>query len=126
MDYNNDIKTARMTVTLNAIDAGAGPGYLEIYTAGYAEVLLTYVFEDPCGAVSGDPAALIFAGMPKQANASAGGLAALALIKDSDGVIVAAGLTVGTAGSGKNVEISSTTISSGQAVNLLSGALVHG
>lgn len=126
MDYNNTIKTIRMTAVLDAIDAGLAAGTLEICTAAYAAVLLTFTFSYPCGAVAGDPAAVVFAGMPKQATGEAAGQAAAARIKDSTGSIVASDLTVGLVGSGANVEIDSLGIQAGQIVNLTSGQLVHG
>jgi hypothetical protein len=40
-----------MTQVLNAIDGGAGAGYIEICSAAYAAVLATIVLSDPCGTV---------------------------------------------------------------------------
>jgi hypothetical protein len=126
VNLNNPLKTIRMQDIADAIDAGAGPGTLEIGTAGMAEVLLIFTFSDPCGSVAGDPAALTFSGMPKSAVSGAAGVAAEARIKDSAATVVVAGLSVGGAGSGANIEISSVNIVNGQTVNLISGQLVHG
>lgn len=126
VNYNNTLKTSRMTAVVDAIDAGAGPGVLEICSAGYSLVLLRFEFSDPCGSVAGDPATLTFSGMPKQAVGASVGTAAIARIVDSDSNVIASGLTVGATGSGMNVEIDGLSISAGQIVNLNSGQLVHG
>ena len=126
VDYINSLKTARMQLTADDYDAGAGPGTIEILTAGYAEVLLIYTLDNPCGTVAGDPAALNFSGMPKSANGLAGGVAALGRIKDSNGVIRASGFTVTAVGGSGNFQITSTAVQAGQIVDLTSGQIIHG
>jgi len=126
VDYHNDVKTERMADVLSAIDGGTEAGALEICTAAYATVLVSFDFSDPCGSVAGDPAALTFSGMPKSGTATAGGTGVVARIKDSTDKIILSGLTVGAIGSGANIEIDSVNISNGQTVNLTSGQLVHG
>jgi hypothetical protein len=119
--YRSSLRTTRMSAVLTDIDSGAGAATLEICTAAYATVLLTFTLSDPSGVVAGD--ALTLSGMPKNANASAGGVAAVARIKESGGTVVADGLTVGT--SGANIIISNTTITNGAAYSLTSGVLTH-
>lgn len=120
--YATSLKTTRMTDVVNAIDAGAGPGTLTIGTTGMATTLCVLTFSDPCGTVSGDT--LTFSGMPKSNTASASGTAAEAVIKDSSGNTIISGLTVST--SGANINLSATSITIGQTVQITSGTIVHG
>jgi hypothetical protein len=122
VNYNTNVKNSRMTDVRDAIDAGSGPGTLEICTTGYTTVLSTITLSDPCGTISGG--VLTFSGTPISATASANGTAALARFKDSTGTVVADGLTVGT--SGQNVTVSTTTFTSGQNVDMTSATLTHG
>lgn len=67
MGLNDTLRTARLQLILNAIDAGTGAGKLELYTApkpakGAAITtqtkLGTLVFSDPCGSATSGSAAL--------------------------------------------------------------------
>lgn len=120
--YPTTVKTARMNAVLDAIDAGAGAGKLEIGTAGMALVLATITLDDPSGTVTGDT--LTLSGLPNlDSSADATGTAAAARIRDSDDNDVVTGLTVGT--SGTNIIIDNTSIVAGQAVSLNSGSIQH-
>ena len=120
--YRSTLRTTRMTAVETDIDSGAGAATLEIGTAGFAAVLVTFTLSDPAGTVSGD--VLTGASMPKTAVAGNTGTAAEARIKESGGAIIVSGLTVGT--SGTNVIISpSTTITSGQTCNLTALTITH-
>ena len=121
ISYRTSLKTTRMQAVRDDIDSGAGPGTLEICSAGYAAVLITFTLDDPASTVTGDT--LTLAGMPKTATAGNSGTAAVARIKESGGTVVVNGLTVGT--SGTDITISSTTITSGVPYNLNSGAITH-
>lgn len=121
VNYASGVKTTRMQAVRDAIDAGAGAGTIEICTAAYASVLITFTLSDPASTVSGDTLSL--AGLPKSASASNSGTAAIARIKDSTGTVVAQGLTVGT--SGTDIIVSNTTINSGQSYQLTAGSIVH-
>lgn len=121
--YNGTLKTQRMQNVVDAIDAGAGPGYIEIGTAGMASVLATLELADPSFTVAGDT--MTMAGTPRaDTSADESGSAAAARIKDSDGNVVVSGLTVGT--SGANVIVTNTTIEAGDEVRIVAGAIVHG
>jgi hypothetical protein len=116
------VKTARMQAVLDAINAGAAAGKLEIGTAGMGTVLSTITLDDPAGTVSGDT--LTFSGLPiVDASADATGTAAEARIRDSDDNNVVTGLTVGT--SGANIIIDNPSIVAGQAVSFNSGTIQH-
>jgi hypothetical protein len=119
--YSNTVKDNRMTQVLNAIDGGAGAGYIEICSAAYASVLATITLSDPCGSVASQALTLT---MPKSdTNADATGTAAVARIKDSSANIIVQGLTVG-AGSG-DINLSSVAITIGDTVTLNSAVITH-
>ena len=121
--YSSTVKDSRMTVVLNAVDAGAAAGYAEICSAAYASVLATITLADPCGSVSSG--VLTFT-MPKSdTSADATGTAAIARIKDSDGNVVISGLTVGVTGSGSDLEFTSVSFTATDTVTLSSAAITH-
>lgn len=122
VNYSSGLKDTRMTAVRDAIDAGAGAGYLEICTASYALVLATITLADPSGTISGG--VLTFSGTPlSDTSADNTGTAAVARIKDSNGNIIVSGLTVGT--SGTDIVLNSTSITAGQQVTLNSATLTH-
>lgn len=110
-----------MQAVRDDIDSGAGPATLEVCTAGYASVLVTFTLDDPASTVATDT--LTLSGMPKTATAGNSGAAAVARIKESGGAVVVNGLTVGT--SGTDITIGSTSITSGLPYNLNSGTIQH-
>ena len=122
VNYVTAVKNTRMTAVLNAIDAGAGAGKINIYTAGYAALLVSIALADPSGTVNAG--ALTLAGMPKSGTGAAAGNAAIARILDSDDTVVAEGLTVGT--SGTDIVIDNVNIAVGQNVNITAGIITHG
>lgn len=122
VNYNTAVKTARLNAVVTAIDAGSGPGVLEICTAAYGSVLAEITLADPCATVSGGT--LTFADFPRgDVSANASGTAALARIKDSDGTVIIDGLTVGTAAT--DIILGSATITAGNEVQLTSAAINH-
>lgn len=122
VNYNAALKTTRMQAVVAAIDAGAGAGTLEICNAAYATVLATIVLADPSFTVAGS--VMTMAGVPRSdTSADNTGTAALARIKDSNGVVVVDGLTVGV-GSG-DIQLNSTALSAGQTVTINSGTITH-
>lgn len=121
--YSADVKDDRMQIVADAIDAGAGPGKLEIGTAGMASVLATVALADPCGAVLAG--VLTFDFPQSDIAADASGTAAAARIRDSNNNDVVTGLTVGTGG-GSNIVVNSTTVTLGQTVTINSGIITHG
>lgn len=124
-NYDNPTKQLRMQDVINQIDAGAGPGTMEIGTAGFASILAIFTCNDPSGTVTGAGTdTLSFSGLPKTTTAIATGTAAVARFKDSNGVVRVTGLTVNTAAA--DVIISpSTTITNGQTVEWTAGTIVH-
>lgn len=122
VNYVTALKNTRMTAVLTAIDAGAGAGKINLYTAAYGALLVSVALADPSGVVAAG--VLTFSGMPKSGTATGAGAAAIARILDSTDTVVAEGLTVGTVGT--DIIIDNTNIAVGQTVNITSGAITHG
>lgn len=122
----NDMATA----LLAKIDAGAGPGRLQIYsgtrpaTGGAATTLLAELtLSDPAGTVANGE--LTFSAVTADNQANATGVATWARIVDSTGAfVVDASVTV--TGGGGDVEINSTSISIGQQVICTSAMITIG
>lgn len=115
--YSTAAKNARLEAVVNTIDAGSGPGVLQIGTASMAVVLADITLADPSGTVSGG--VLTFSGFPRSdSSANATGVAAAARIRDSNGADVITGLTVGTPGSGADIILETTNIDAGEIVTL--------
>jgi hypothetical protein len=122
VSYNAALKSARMAAVIAAIDAGAGPGTLEICSAGYAAVLATIALADPSFTESGG--VITMAGVPRTDNsADATGTAALARIKDSVGNVIVSGLTVDI--STGDIQLNSTAVTAGQSVSITAGTITH-
>jgi len=118
--YNASVRTARMQEVADAIGAGSTPGVLQIGTAGMAQVLATIPLDDPPG-VAGDVLTLL--DEPAEIEATAGGTAAAARIRDSDNVDVVTGLTVGVSAS--DIIIDNVTITLGQNVRVTAATITH-
>ena len=122
VNYNIATKNARLTAVRDQIDAGAGAGVLQIGTTGMATVLAEITLADPCATISAG--VLTFSGFPRSdTSANASGTAAAARIRDSNGVDVITGLTVGT--SGADINLDTTTIAAGQQVQITSATITH-
>ena len=119
--YNTTLTNQRLTLVVNAIDAGAGNGVLYIGTAGMAAILATIILAKPCGTVASR--VLTFSVPRTDVAADAAGTAEAARIEDSAGTIVVSGLTVGLAASSPDIIISSTTVTIGDIVSLISATI---
>lgn len=119
--YSTAVKTARMNAVITEIDAGAGAGKLVIRTAANA-VLATITLTDPCGTASAG--VLTFDFDPDISTTATGtGTAANAIITDSNDVTIISGLTVGTSGS--DINLDSTSITTGQTVTITAATITH-
>jgi hypothetical protein len=122
VNYNSALKSVRMTAVITAVDAGSGPGTLEICTASYASVLATVTLADPSFTESGG--VITMAGVPRSdTSADNTGTAAVARVKDSTGTVVISGLIVG-AGTG-DIQLNSVSIAAGQTVTITAGTITH-
>jgi hypothetical protein len=108
-----------MTSVITVLDAQSSFAYIEICTAAYATVLCTITLAKPSFTEASQ--ALTMAGAPKSGVAGNTGTAAAARIKDSAGTVWVNSLTVGTSGS--DINLNSTSITSGQTVTLSSGTI---
>jgi hypothetical protein len=125
VSYSQTLQNTRMDAVLTAIDAHASPATLEICTAAYAAVLVSIPLSDPSFSRGGakPSTALTMLGVPKAANATGTGTAAVARIKEGGGTTVADGLTVGT--SATDIILNSTSITTGQQVSISAGTITH-
>jgi hypothetical protein len=122
VSYNAALKSARMAAVIAAVDAGAGPGTLEICSAGYAAVLATIALADPSFTESGG--VITMAGVPRSdSSADATGTAALARIKDSNGNVVVSGLTVDV--DTGDIQLNYLSITAGETVTITAGTIMH-
>lgn len=117
IQLQNALKQPRAQAVVDALGAG---GSVEIYTASFASLLVTFSLANPpTGSVS---AAGAFSGasLPRTATAAAGGVASNYRVKSSGGTTLWQGQDgdVTATGGGGAVTITSTTITNGQAVNL--------
>lgn len=111
-----------MQAVVDAIDAGAGAGYIEICNAAYASVLCTIALAKPSFTEANG--VLTMASPPRtDTSADNTGTAVVARIKDSNGSVKVSGLSVGTSNS--DINLNSTAITSGQQVGLNSGTITH-
>jgi hypothetical protein len=122
VNYTTAVKNARMTAVRDQIDAGSGPGVLQIGTTGMGTVLIEVTLDDPSGTVTGG--VLSLSNFPRSdTSANATGTAAAARIRDSSGTDVITGLTVGL--SAADVILDSVSITAGQTVTINTAAFTH-
>lgn len=116
---NTTLRNARATAIVT--EAGA-TAKLTVYTAAYGAPLYTSTCAAVLGTVTGGVLTFNAVG---NATASGSGTAAIARLFKTDGTtMVAEGLTVGTSGS--NINITNTTIASGDVVTTTSGTIIEG
>ena len=121
VNYSSGLKTTRMAAVITAIDVHASPATIEICTAAFAAILCTITLADPSFTESGG--VITMAGEPKSGTAGNTGTAAVARIKEGGGTVVVNNLSVGTSGS--DINLNSTSITSGQTVTITSGTITH-
>ena len=121
VNYSAGLKTSRMAAVITAIDVNASPATIEIATTAFASVLVTITLADPSFTESGG--VITMAGAPKSGVAANTGTAAVARIKDGGGNVIVNNLSVGTSGS--DINLNSTSITSGQTVTITSGTITH-
>jgi hypothetical protein len=123
VNYSTAAKNARLNAVAATIDAGSGPGVLQIGTTAMGTVLATIVLADPCAA-SASGGVLTFSGFPRSdTSADANGTAAAARIRDSNGNDVITGLTVGLVGSGADIIFESVSFNVGEIITLNSATI---
>lgn len=104
-----------------AIDQGSGAGKLKLYTAAFATLLIEFELPDPCAPTVTTNAKKIVMNAITSVNAVASGIAAAYRLTDSDDVtIYEADNQVGVNGSGRQLIMNTTTITSGVPQNVVS------
>jgi hypothetical protein len=115
---------------VDLLDGGSAAGTIKIYTgaqpaaandAATGTLLVTITLADPAFGVANTGAAAL-AGTPLSATAGASGVAGWARFADSTGATVLDGSVTATGGGGQ-VELATTTISSGVTVQITSGTV---
>jgi len=124
------VKNSMLTPMRDAIDAGSGPGIIEIYTgtipADPATAVTTQVklgtltFSDPCGTVAAG--ALTMSAITQDSSADATGTASWARIKDSNGTVVK-DINISTTGGGATMQMNTTNIVIGGPIQISSYVL---
>jgi hypothetical protein len=132
VNYSGTLKTNRMQLvpdliaglTAAASTGTRSAGSLVIGTSslsGATGVLATIPLGTTPATVSGS--VMTISGVPLTANASAGGTAALAELRNNAGTTIVSGLTVGTSAS--DVIVTTVTIVNTQPVTVTSGTITH-
>lgn len=110
--YTAAVKSARMTVVRDQIDAGSGPGVLQIGTSTMGTLLAEITLNDPCGTISGD--VLTLSSFPKSdSSANNSGKALSARVRDSNSNDCITGLDVGLNSTAAPAWAGSTSYSAG-------------
>jgi len=129
ISYSTTIRDNRLNVVRDAIDGGAGAGLLRIYdssrpaTCGTATTLLAELtFSDPCS-TGASSQTLTMSSITADSSANATGTATWFRAVDSTGTCCIDG-NVGTSGSDMN--LNSTSISTGQQVSCTSFVITAG
>ena len=134
--YSDTLKTNRMQLvsdlvagkTAAASTGSATAGKLVIGTSslsGATGVLATIALPTTPFSVSGSGTVVAtLQGVPLSVAASASGTAAKAELRTNADATIVSGLTVGTSGS--DINLTSTSITSGQTVTVTSGTITHG
>lgn len=119
--YTTAVKNARLDAVTTAIGT---TGVLEIGTTGMASVLATIALGNPAAA-GASGGVLTFSGFPRSDTAADNtGTAAAARIRTaSGGTDIVTGLTVGLSGS--DINLDSTSITTGQTVTINSATITH-
>jgi hypothetical protein len=116
ISHPTPVRTDLASLILAKIDAGAGPGVLEIQNSG-AAVLASVVLNKPAGVVANGTITFDVDPLPKDTSGDANGTAALFTVRDSAGLAVYSG-TISGVGGGGNLEMISTQIVQGLPVEL--------
>ena len=120
--YATSLKTRRMEAVRDAIDAGAGSGYIQIGTAGMAIPIVDIILANVSCTIAGS--VLTLSSTPRSGIANETAIAESAQICDSNGNVVVGGLSVGEGGT--DIIIDNVNIGAGQTVQIISGRITHG
>lgn len=126
------VRNSMLDAIAVALDAGAGPGKIAIYSGTRPATaedalsgntkLVEFVLNDPSCSAAGSGALQLQVSPPVAAAAVASGTATFFRATDSDSAVVLDG-SVGT--SGADLNVSTTSITSGQTISITSGNLAQ-
>lgn len=129
------LRTSRGTQTLNALDANASAGFIEIYSGtrpatgaaiGAAVLLATCTLSKPSGVVSnGVNTFNAISNGTGTAGAAGGTTATWCRFKDGSGAFVQDG-SVSATGGGGDIQLNSVVIATSQTVQVTSGTITEG
>ena len=127
-ELSTNARNAAVGAVVGLIDAGSGPGVMEIRTgtkpgvgaAATGTLLATVTFGDPAYAAPSSGAASV--NDPAGVTAVGTGTAGWCRVKDSTGATVKDGVVTATGGGG-DVTLASTSISTGQTVDITGGSI---
>lgn len=122
ISYVPTLKSARMQAVIAAIDGDAAPGRIEIGTSGMGTVLVSIVLAKPSFSEDGE-GNMTMLGVPVAGDATVGGRAANAWIKNGAGALVATGLSVDL--DEADIIISNVDIAVGDSVPIILGTIRH-
>ena len=123
MIYKLSLKNTRLQDVVDAIDAGAGPGAIQIWTTSFVLQLLNRPLQKPCGRVTDGVLNFLLAA---QTNALETGVPGVARIVDSNGVAIIDQMSVSLSGGGGDVIMSSLSLTQGVPVPIAPVFIVHG
>lgn len=104
-----------------ALDGGSADGKLKIYDTAFANLLVTFTLPFPCAPTVVTDAKKIVFNAITPVNASASGTAAAYRLTDGDDVVIyEADNQIGVNGSGRQLIMNTTTITSGVPQNVVS------
>ena len=122
VNYAELIKNDRMQAVLTRFDGGPGAAILEIWTIGYGTLLSAITLSKPSFTLANGVLTLA-GGAQSDTDADNNGIAAVAQVKDSTGVVWLSGLTVGV-GSG-DLQVTALQVIQHQTVTVQSGTISH-
>jgi len=118
--HPTSLRNSLADLVVDAIDAGASAGTLEMQTSGDVEVA-TLTFSEPAfddaGSAGGNADGVAAANAITKDSSATGGTIAKAVAKDSNGNVVFTCSVTGSGGGG-DIELGSVVVSAGQEVSL--------
>lgn len=118
ISHTTAVRTALAELILSKIDAGAGPGVLDVKNSG-GTILSSISLNKPAGVVVAGTLTFDIDPLPRDPTGDANGTAAAFTLKDSNNIDVYSG-TISAVGGGGDLEMISTTIVAGLPVELTS------
>jgi hypothetical protein len=121
VNYSTVVRTNRLQIVINAIDAGPSNGFMRLTDAG-GNVLSSLQLARPCAVASNG--VMTFNGLSLiDPAAAASGVALGCRFEDSTGTVVMSGLTVGTGSTSEVIFSPTNNIIAGQTVAITAATI---